>query len=1355
MERFLVVFATCLLGALAAEKDCTFPCSLPPSPCSTSDNDTGTMPTLNSELQRLAGMNDTAVHAAITYDLEAGEHCVRNFFLVQNLESVSFNGPANISCLLDNGLAFLNITDLHFSDLTIDGCGLNLDNVQSILTKIRLSIAYFFVLSESFTDQYVAVILGNCHDVHMEYSNITNNKGLGLLGINIMGTSIFDNLLIEQNVPMGCFDAQSSNATAERVGGGALFSYHDYNTTTPSNSAYLNITNSEFLENSYCGLANIHSNYYLYNKAHSENANLLIGGGGGLSLILSQLRYRVNIAVSHSTFRNNTGIYGGGAHVDLYAGALDSSVLFENCIFDSNGIGGQSRIVGSALLLVTDIVQPTFNLNQIDENFSISKFRVFNSSFVNNSGSVGTVAVLSLHYFVPPMYSNGGIVLEQCIFKHNSATIGPGLFIQEYKNNYLQPGTDVILRDVEFSHNMLYSETSLLSPVQATGTLVVIGNNLTLSGNTKFFHNEGTAVLATTTVIQVTGNVTFLNNSGSYGGALSLSQGSLIIIGRNATMGFYNNSGAVVGGAIYVSALSLSSSGVASIYDCFLYFGPIDISCSINKNCDDVTKFDAKLKFEGNLSPIGNMIYGATLNSCPWTTRFRETYAPDSGDTNLLELFYAGDKDLNYTSPFDFDSKPETIQTVSTPTTLLTVQSPDENQELNASIALQMAPGIRRPLFISSLDSFKRDVPSAITSLSQTDSTASQIGGNNYHFLNRYDNSSSIFTDLLIYSSQNRSNVRVSVFAISTFTQVSLLVNMTNCPDGFIFSDESNSSNDTPGRNSASSQQCKFRQNLADSNLASTEDGQIIVPYGQWIGRSQDNVLYFGDCPLYYCKPEFVVVPVNNTISNPDEFHFYDIQCNYNYSRGGMACGSCVEGYSTMFGSNRCRECSNYYLVLILLFGAYGIFLIAFIMFFQFTISEGFLNGIIFFSNILSVYAPYFLNSKLRLYFLVFYWLSLKIGFEICFFDGMTALSGIALNFVFPLYLYLLLVLIILFARWSPRFSRWLGTHGCSPIKLFATILVMTYSSLLETCIAVLSFTRLRQVESNHPDLYWTYDASVKYFHGLHGALSTFSIILLLFFLIPAPYVWLFPDKVYNSTRLQKYKPLYDAVWAPLKPKFRFWVSLRLIMRAIPLTIINFAPIPINLLLLCFFLLLMLFLHSVIQPFQLTSQNGLDSLFQVKLIGIALSSLYFTVLNINLGQNGLVNDVDIADVEATNNVIQKADHSEFILIAFLAVMAYLSLSLAFVWHLILRFPKFRWFCIRIWNYVVCKRCQRKQRSRGSSSGYNAGDAQDETESVTSGNVDEDSLPKRIVTFSELREPLLETSGVANIHQIYT
>ena len=64
-----------------------------------------------------------------------------------------------------------------------------------------------------------------------------------------------------------------------------------------------------------------------------------------------------------------------------------------------------------------------------------------------------------------------------------------------------------------------------------------------------------------------------------------------------------------------------------------------------------------------------------------------------------------------------------------------------------------------------------------------------------------------------------------------------------------------------------------------------------------------------------------------------------------------------------------------------------------------------------------------------------FFWLSLKMGIEVCFYDGMTGLASVTLQFVFPLYLYFLLLVIVLVSRWSSRFSRW----QTIPAQLLAT----------------------------------------------------------------------------------------------------------------------------------------------------------------------------------------------------------------------------------------------------------------------------------------------------------------------------
>ena len=61
-------------------------------------------------------------------------------------------------------------------------------------------------------------------------------------------------------------------------------------------------------------------------------------------------------------------------------------------------------------------------------------------------------------------------------------------------------------------------------------------------------------------------------------------------------------------------------------------------------------------------------------------------------------------------------------------------------------------------------------------------------------------------------------------------------------------------------------------------------------------------------CPFDYCLP----YSSHPNLSNPDS------QCQFN--RTGVLCGRCKEDLSVVFGTSQCKQCSNYYLFLLLLF---------------------------------------------------------------------------------------------------------------------------------------------------------------------------------------------------------------------------------------------------------------------------------------------------------------------------------------------------------------------------------------------------------------------------------------------------
>ena len=168
-----------------------------------------------------------------------------------------------------------------------------------------------------------------------------------------------------------------------------------------------------------------------------------------------------------------------------------------------------------------------------------------------------------------------------------------------------------------------------------------------------------------------------------------------------------------------------------------------------------------------------------------------------------------------------------------------------------------------------------------------------------------------------------------------------------------------------------------------------------------WVGVIQDDdgtnetVAVSEYCSLNYCSAE----DSNVTLSDPDS------QCNYNHS--GTVCGGCQPGLSLDLGSAQCLQCSNKYLALLIPLTLAGPVLVFSIKLLDITISQGTLNGLIFYANIVKANEYVFLPQKQTNPLTVFIaWLNLDLGVETCLFQGLTAYSKTWLQFVFPFYIW-------------------------------------------------------------------------------------------------------------------------------------------------------------------------------------------------------------------------------------------------------------------------------------------------------------------------------------------------------------
>ncbi len=1262
------------------------------------------------------------ITSEVTLVLNAGCHCVQSFNFVQNRAHIAILGEGEtttITCAPGLGLAFFNVLDFTLENVTIDGCGLSGSNLSDFYHTLENVTDMFFHIQPDYS---IALLCGVCTDLHIRMTTLTNTLGLGLLGVNIMGTSEISKSNFSLNAPTKGLEPFINVSLSDRVGGGAIFLYHDYldGTRFLGSVARLSVESSVFVDNVYPSYASNIELYYQYSEGIRE-IEYTLGGGGGLSLILAQVNYSVSSFVEGCTFQRNIARYGGGAHVETFIHVSNSSVTFSDCLFEENteaasDILNSISIRGAGLAFLNAFTRPYNHTARSDYMIvhEPNNLILRDSIFRRNRAYIGGALIIeSLHSPLDKLAS-GLVLFESCVFEGNVATFGAAMQLFEAKISGAQLGLNLVLDNTTMTANRVYVNDSVQGLGEISSVIAASSVNITVQ-NSSFTGNSGTVVHTVESLLHLAGNVVFANNTGVVGGALRLVSDSFLIIRNHSDITFQNNT-AEVGGAIYVNYLS--SLPNIGILDCFLFFGELDLFCGGvgSTNCVNISHTGATLTFIDNSAPLGSVLYGSTLETCPWGKEIRHD-GNYTKNLSLLEILY-----LHYSDVFNFDKEPNTIQEVTTISSRVNLKG-------NPPGPVDVIPGEVFLIDVIALDRFSRKIPGllsskAVASYSQTGNVQSTLGLSGYWFT-----SGESKAPITIFGDSNQENVTVTLFTVDSFAQMEMKVNLLGCPVGFVFENSS----------------CVCDPDLDGKHHISCNSSSkyLTVDNDFWVGIGPHRELASAHCISDYCEPG----PM--TFRPPD----FDLQCRSGDHRTGIVCGACEKGYSNVFGTNRCLKCSNIGLLWIPLLALLGIAFVFFICYFHFTVSRGTPLSIIFYTNIFNLYVQSFttgVSNSSRNFYPPSAWLNLDLGIQSCFYDGMDTVSRTGLNFVFPAYLYLLMFVIVFVARRSHRFSKLFSKQAASPAKLFATFMLISHTSLTETCVEVLGVTEVTTLP-NKVEYRWKLDPNESYFSPIHMTLVVISILLLVFYIIPAPFILIFPNCGRKLRVFQRLTPIYDAFWAPFKPRYRFWVGLRLLLRALPLSFALFLSHPTNVICLGIFLLVLVYVQTILMPFRTTFLNAIDLFLQFNLLTLVMFTLYFSYY-IN---------------QATGDTLDRYATAQKFFYGIVALAAFLAIAVAFILHVFIRFPKLRHLAKKLWQRLVakCKLCWRSKTGRAAVSVLEGSLAQTygaTTRSVNrSGNGGGDSKPlmelgesggvKR-VQFSVLREPLLE-EGELSIHNI--
>ena len=134
--------------------------------------------------------------------------------------------------------------------------------------------------------------------------------------------------------------------------------------------------------------------------------------------------------------------------------------------------------------------------------------------------------------------------------------------------------------------------------------------------------------------------------------------------------------------------------------------------------------------------------------------------------------------------------------------------------------------------------------------------------------------------------------------------------------------------------------------------------------------------------------------------------------------------------------------------------------------------------------------------------------LNLDLGFPLCLYNGMTTAAKVGFQFVFPIYLWSIVIGMIVISKYSNFISN-------SSVQVLATLLYLSFAKLLCTVINIASYSKIHSVTlihnasnkiyyfgSNDEEAVWYYNGET-YRQGIHGLLLAFAVAFTALYLLP------------------------------------------------------------------------------------------------------------------------------------------------------------------------------------------------------------------------------------------------------------
>ena len=1098
-----------------------------------------------------------------------------------------------------SGLLFINSSNIQIHNVTISD-SYNIGMVAQNSSNIILSSSHITNNTMSYgiyMHKGYNIIISNTTSmwnrvgIYFEEMNTTqivttiaaNNMHAGIQLLKTININI-SNITISQNVEYGLVIFLSSIVHID----GIIATNNALQTPFGSNAGGINIQNvSNIAINNtvsmynklgiYIALANkaqvvntIASNNRINGIQLVEIININISNATlshnliyGLDIFLSSSVHIDGVTVTKNALRPRFGVNSGGIFIhDVYNIVINNTISTNNArgiyIVASHGIQVVNTVASN------NIFNGMYLSNTQNNNISNTTLSHNDVGLMSVSTNVhidGIIAINNSKYGIY-LFKTKWAYITRCITVNNSIkrpSAGNGQILVEISQF-------ITIYDTIITVNMSFASSGEVTSQPAV--IVLYDSTLNLSGCI-FTGNRISAIRAIASNITLSGNLTFSNNSAYIGTAFILIDDSILTLQESCWVQFINNYARNTGGVFFIS----NTQKVTIEPFCIIFndeIKPCDIAEITTSTCFLRTQAYKSLAqnfiFTNNSAGKGgDIVYGGNLaygfngkKNCMDTFKAISNISKASLSllsSDPLRVCLCNESGLPDCMLLD-DPTPRSIysgQTISISAVVVGQGWGTVAGSVYAQFLHKSTP--ENKISFEPLQGVQNAVQHSCNYLHYT-----------IFFTNEHLQRKLVLTAQDIYVSQYRNDYTLSLYSLqllysSSLSVIQTLYYTTNavyinisllpCPPGFHIRSRKPFKCDCN----------KLLQQIPGVHCFIQE--QTIHRTGLiWVGMIDDGNATNGTiaaskyCPLNYCNK----ASRNVTLSEPDS------QCNYNHS--GTLCGRCQPGLSLALGSAQCLPCSNEYLALLIPFTLAGPVLVGFIKLLDFTISQGTINGLVFYANIIQANQDIFLPWRSTHALTIFIaWLNLDLGVGTCFFNGLDAYTKTWLQFAFPLYVWSIAGFIIILAKYSDRVAKVMGNNS---VPVLATLFLLSHAKLFRTIISALSYTMVVTSQQNNDKLItmsvWSLDGNVDYLGFNHALLFTIAVAILLFLWFPYTLLLFLGQWLYKCNCriimnfLINIKPFLDAHYGSLKGRHRYWFGALHLVRAVILLISALVP---------------------------------------------------------------------------------------------------------------------------------------------------------------------------------------------------